>query len=156
MPIVLKSRLYARKWSPEWGWVDVGLLGTKCVTNAFVELLVDYLQGGYSGIEPIDSFRYHDCGTGTTAESIADTELEIPSGMAREEGTQEEGEGACIYRSVAVITSTISGTTDITEHGLFNAAADGILMDRTVFNAISIDFGNEIEFTYELPVLSGG
>lgn len=154
----LVSKLSARTWSPETGWVDRGILGTRCVTDAFCALLVDYLQGSGSGIGTIGLFKYHDMGTGTTAEATTDTGLVTPCGMAREVGTQAEGSGAYIYQSVATFTNTISGTTAITEHGLFDDPGSSveIMLDRTKFAAINLDLGNKIEFTYELQVVAGG
>ncbi len=151
----LVSELSARFWSPETGWVDLGVLGRRCVTDAFCALIVDYMQNG-SGIGTIGGFKWHDCGTGVVAEDPTDTDLGTPSGMAREEGTQVEGSGAYIYQSVATFTSTLSGTVAITEHGLFNDEVAGMLLDRTVFGAINIETGNKIEFTYELQVVAGG
>jgi hypothetical protein len=152
----LQSILSARKWSPERGWEDLGVLGTRCVTDTFVALLADCLQGNASGLGVLGLFKYHDCGTGTNAENQTDTTLQIPSGIARATGTQIEGSGAYIYKSVATITSTISATTAITEHGIFNASSGGQLLDRTMFAAINLDIGNKIEFTYELTIVAGG
>jgi len=152
----LESRLSARKWTQEKGWVNLGVLGKRCVTDVFCQLIVDYLTGGGSGIGTLGLFKYHDRGTGTTGEDPTDTELEIPTGEARDVGTQEEGTGATIYKSVATYTCTVSAGLAITEHGLFNASAVGDLMDRTVFAAINLELGNRIEFTYELTVVSGG
>ncbi|MFA5186605.1 MAG: hypothetical protein WC551_09035 [Patescibacteria group bacterium] len=154
--IGLVSKLSARKWSPEKGWEDLGVLGRRCVTDVFCNLLADCLQGGASGLVDLATFKYHDCGTGTNAEDQTDTALQTPSGMARVVGTQVEGSSAYIYKSVATVTSTISGTTAITEHGLFHESSGGILMDRTVFGAINVDLGNKIEFTYELNIIAGG
>jgi len=52
---------------------------------------------------------------------------------------------------------TISYTTTkaITEHGLFNAATAGTLLDRTVFTVINVVSGDSIQFTYELECAAG-
>ena len=124
---------------------------TRCVTDAYVALLVDELQAS----EALHStFKYHDSGEGTTAENATDTALETPCGEARDTGTQIEGATANIYKSVA--THTYGDTFAITEHGLFNASTVGTLMDRSKFAAVNVGNGEKIEFTYQLTVNSGG
>jgi hypothetical protein len=122
----------------------------KCVTNAFVNLLVDELQSDQA---TFNSFKYHGSGTGTADESASDTALgtEVET---RNTGTQTEGSSPNIYKSVA--THTYGNTYAITEHGLFNASTAGTLMDRSKFAAINVVSGNQIEFTYELTCSSGG
>ena len=123
----------------------------RVVTNAYAALLVDELQ---ASVAAHSTFKYHDSGTGTVAEAAADTGLGTPCGEARDTGTQIEGATANIYRSVA--THTYAATFAITEHGLFNAATAGTLMDRSVFAAINVASGNQIQWTYELTISSGG
>lgn len=125
-----------------------GIIARKKVTTAFANHLVDSLQNQTT--TPIDQFKYHDAGTGTTAESNAQTGLITPWGGARVSGTQVEGASANIYRSVATIA--FNNSFAITEHGLFSAAAAGTLLDRSVFAAINVGSGDSIEFTYELTV----
>ncbi len=121
----------------------------KVVTNAFVALLTDALHTAMS----INTFNQHDCGTGIIAESAADTALGTAWGGARVAGTQ--GEAAVnAYRTVATIT--FNAVRAITEHGVFNAATVGILMDRTVFAAINVVAGDRIEFTFDITFPAGG
>jgi len=138
----------------------LGFLGIKrpdvrkahgCVTDAYVALLVDELQADQAAHS---TFKYHDSGTGVGAEAATDTALGTPTAEARDAGTQIEGATANIYKSVA--THTYGGSFAITEHGLFNAATAGTLMDRTKFAAVNVANGEKIEFTYELTVSSGG
>jgi hypothetical protein len=93
-------------------------------------------------------FKYHDSGTGTTAESNSQTTLITPCGEARDAGTQVEGASANIYKTVA--THTYAGTFAITEHGVFSASTSGTLLDRSLFAEINVESGNKIEFTYQL------
>lgn len=123
---------------------------TRCVTDAYVALLVDELQAS----EALHStFKYHGSGTGTGNEAAGDTALgtEVET---RDTGTQTEGATANIYKSVA--THTYGDTFAITEHGLFNASTVGTLMDRSKFAAVNVGNGEKIEFTYQLTVSSGG
>ena len=130
---------------------DKGVVSTHSVTDAFVAALVDTLQ---SAVAAFSNYKYHDSGTGTTAEAVGDTALETACGEARTTGTQVEGATANIYKSVG--THTYAGTFSITEHGLFNIAAVGTLMDRSVFTAITVTANDRIEFTYQLTCTSGG
>lgn len=142
--------------SPGAEWINWGVLSYRVVTNAFANLLVDALQG-ISGAT-INTFKYHDSGTGTTAEAVTDTTLVTPCGEARDVGTQTEGATSNIYKSVATHNYTTSGALVITEHGLFSASSGGILLDRSVFanNGIPVVSGASIQFTYQLQIVAGG
>lgn len=130
--------------------IDYGVVGYRVVTTAFVNFLVDQLQTETS---VFGDFKFHDSGVGTTAENITDTGIETTDGESRATGTQTET-SANIYRSVATLTYTT--TKAITEHGLFNDATAGTLMDRTVFSAINVVNTDQITYTYSLTVSAGG
>ena len=130
---------------------DLGVISVREVTDAFVAALVDTLQ---SSVAAFSDFKFHDSGTGVVAEDQTDTALGTPTGVARTSGSQIEGATANIYKSVGEIT--YDGAYAITEHGLFNIDAAGILMDRSVFGAINVGNGDKIEFTYQLTCTSGG
>ncbi|MHA1302201.1 MAG: hypothetical protein ACTSPI_00675 [Candidatus Heimdallarchaeaceae archaeon] len=147
---ILSAKLIKKDGSTK----DFGVIATKKVTTEFVNFLVDCMQ---SSDTKFADFKYHISGTGTNAESNADTQLQTPIGTTREVGTQTEGASANIYKSVATIT--YSGSYAVTEHAIFNeqysaAQDDGILLDRSIFSAINVDNGDSIEFTYELEVKS--
>lgn len=129
--------------------VDYGPVGYRVVTTAFVNFLVDQLETETS---VFGDFKFHDSGVGTTAENAADTAMETTDGESRVTGTQTEA-SANQYRSVGTIS--YSTTKAITEHGLFNDASTGTLMDRTVFSAVNVVNGDSIQFTYTLTVNSG-
>lgn len=128
---------------------DLGILSTKVVSTAFVNHLVDQLQ---SSTGEIDLFSYHGMGTGGAAEAIGDTALATQV-ESRVSGTQVEGASANIFKTVATITA--SATRAIVEHGVFNAASAGILMDRSVFSVINLGNGDGVQFTYELTIPAG-
>lgn len=120
-----------------------------CVTDVFVQDVVDSLVAAAY----LNDYKYHDSGTGVGGEAAGDTGLGTPTGIARAVGSQAEGASANIYKTVGTIT--YDGAYAITEHGVFDAATSGILMDRTVFSAINVGNGDKIEFTYELTLPSG-
>lgn len=125
----------------------------KVVTNAFVNDIVDVLQGIAGPLGTIGNYKYHASGTGIGNEAAADTALGTEVG-ARVIGTQIEGTSANIYRSVATVSYTSANA--ITEHGLFNASVAGTLMDRTKFAAVNVINGDSIEFVFEITFSSGG
>ena len=128
------------------------------VTTMFAEFLAAQLITESS---VIGDFKYHHSGEGVGAENIADTALGTPRENARDVGTQVQGASAVGYKSIA--TTTYTGTWAITEHGLFNTAGaggppvvGGVLMDRTVFAAINVVSGNQIQFSFSISFSSGG
>lgn len=144
------GRLDAVVYKKDGTRVNYGVLGYRVVTTAFVTFVVDQLQTETS---VFGDFKYHDSGVGTTAENITDTGIETTDAESRATGTQTES-AANAYRSVGTISYTT--TKAITEHGLFNDATTGTLMDRTVFSAINVVSGDSIQFTYTLTVSAGG
>jgi hypothetical protein len=124
----------------------------KVVTTAFVNDIVDVLQGLATPLSTINAYKYHASGTGIVAEAIGDVALGTEVG-SRVAGTQIEGATANIYKSVGAIT--YAGAFAITEHGLFNAAAAGTLMDRTKFAAVNVINGDSIMFTFTIQFNAG-
>jgi len=129
----------------------------KVVTDVFCEDIVDNL---IAEVSTFGDYKYHHSGTGVGAEAAANTALGTPELDARTVGTQVE-DSSKVYKSIA--TETFDGVAAITEHGLFNTAGaggppvvGGILMDRTLFAAINVVSGNQIEWTFTLALASGG
>lgn len=138
--------------------LDLGCVGKRVVTTAGVNYLRDDFAAG-AGSADISTFKYHACGTGTTAEAIGDTALVTECTTAlnpdstRGVGTQVNSV-AKTYSTVATLTFDASAA--VTEHGLFSAASTGVLWDRTVFAAINVGSGDSIQFTYTLVISDGG
>ena len=151
--ITMTGKLYATV-----NGADLGCLGSRVVTTAGVNYLRDDFANGAGGAD-ISLFKYHACGTGTTAEAIGDTALVTECTTAlnpdstRGVGTQVNSVSKT-YSSVA--TMTFDASAAITEHGLFSAASSGTLWDRTVFAAINVASGDSIQFTYTLTISDGG
>ena len=149
MPVLL-GRLSAVLVKADGTRINYRVLGWRVVTTAFVNFMVDQLQTETSAW---GDFLYHDSGVGTTAEAVGNTDIEMTDGESRATGNQGEGASANIYQSVGTISYTT--TKAITEHGLFNAATAGTLLDRTVFTVINVVSGDSIQFTYELECAAG-
>lgn len=133
----------------------LGLLGTKVVTNNGVGYIVDAFQN----LVELENMKFHGLGTGSTAEAAADsalvTELTTEyTGNVRATGTTTEA-ASNIYQTVA--SNLLDGTPGATlrEHGVFSANAAGVLLDRTVFAAITASSGDTIQTDYRLTLTSG-
>ena len=150
--ITFNSELSIRIFRTSGEVEDRGVVSRRCVTTAFVNLLVDALQST-TGLN-FDAFKYHDSGEGTGDEAVGNTTLGSACGEARDTGTQIEGATANIYKSVA--THTYAAPFAITEHGLFNDSTVGTLMDRSKFAVANVGIGDKIEFSYSLTCNAGG
>lgn len=134
-----------------------GLASLRVVTDVGVGYIVDAFQNSVE----LENMKYHGYGTGTTAEAAGDTALvtELTTeyvGNVRPTGTTTEGATANIYRTVATL-SPDSGTPVLREHGVFSANAAGVLLDRTVYAAVTLDSGagDSLQTTYELTFTAG-
>jgi len=145
------GRLNAKLIKADGKEYNLGLISINLVTDAFVNFLVDNLV---TETAEFGDFKFHDSGTGSTAENVADTTLETKVETGRVTGTQLEGASTNIYKTVGTITYT--ATRSITEHGVFSITAAGTLLDRSVFTAIPVDNTDKVEFSYELTCTSGG
>lgn len=128
---------------------NLGVIARKKVTRAFVLYIAANLA---ADVTAFGDFKFHDSGVGTTSENNTDTAIETTDGESRATGTQVDSSSASvgIYSSVGTISYTT--TKAITEHGLFNIATAGTLMDRSVFSAVNVVSGDSIQFTYTLSI----
>lgn len=126
-------------------WTDLGIVSEALVTNAALAIVISVMRG--NDATTLQNFKYHDSGTGSTAESILDTALITPIGEGRNTGTQENP-STNVWRSVATHTYFVSAA--IREHGIFSSVTGGTLLDRSVFSAIDVVANTELEFTYTL------
>lgn len=145
------GRLYATHYHNGKA-IHLGLISTKVVTTAGVNYMRDDFNAAAGGAD-ITNFKYHDSGTGTTAEAIGQTGLVTPTGDARVSGSQA---GAVSKTYVTVATLPYTTTLAITEHGVFSASTTGTLWDRSVFAALNVVNGDSIQFTYTLTLNDGG
>ena len=123
-----------------------GIVSCMLVTQGFAQYLIDSLQD--STTYPMDAFKYHALGTGTTAEANTQSTL-VTEVESRVVGTQIEGATAFIYKTVA--TFVFTGSHAISEHGIFSASSGGIMMDRSILSPVdNVLNTDEIEYTYQL------
>lgn len=136
-----------------------GIGSYRVVTDTGVQFIVDALHANAT----IANLKYHGFGTGTTAESAAQTTLvtECTTAYAtdntRPTGTQTEGASANIYRTVGTLTP--DADVALTEHSVFDQAANsgGTMLDRSKFAAVNLiaASGDSEAVTYELTLPSG-
>jgi len=112
------------------------------VTDAGLAIITNRMTG--AGTEP----KWVDMGTGTTAPTHSDTDLETPGPEARVEGTVSR-----VTTNVANDTYRVSATMtketaagDITEVGSFDALTGGNMATRTVIGSIHLEVGNSIQW----------
>ena len=144
------GRLEATLFRADGSVVRYGVLDYRLVTTAFVDFVTDQLQTETS---VFGDFKFHDAGVGVTDPAITDTAIETTDGESRATGTQTET-AHNVYASVGTVSYTT--TKAVTEHGLFNDASAGTLMDRSEFAAINVVSGDSIQFTYSLTLTAGG
>jgi hypothetical protein len=140
--------------------LNYGLVSTRVVTDVGVGFIVDAFQN----ITEVENMKYHGIGTGSTSEDQTDTALvtelttEYATDNTRPTGTTAEGATANIFSTVA--TNNLDGTPGaaLREHGIFDQAANsgGVLLDRTVFSAITLSSGDSLQTTYQLTFTAGG
>lgn len=132
---------------------DLGIVGVKSVTAEFAKLLADAL-GAYAA-STITTFNAHGQGDGSAAEATSDAALSSQRG-GRSVGSQTHGASSNIYQSVGTIAATASYT--VIEHGIFDTtgAASDRLLDRTVLDSFVVATNDEVEWTYQLTIVTGG
>lgn len=140
--------------------VDYGLASLRLVTTAGVNFIVDAFQN----TTEVENFKFHGFGTGTNAENASNTALqtelttEYVTNNTRPTGSQTEGASANIYRTVATLSPDSGGTLAITEHGIFDQAANsgGTLLDRSVFSAVNVVASSDsLAATYDITFATG-
>lgn len=113
--------------------------------------------GAASRINGADSeaaFTYIAVGIGTTAANVANTTVETEitdSGLARAAATASRVT-TTQTNDTAQLTKTFSvtGTKAVTESGVLNAAASGVLLCRQVFSAINVVNLDSLTITWKI------
>ena len=102
------------------------------------------------------AWDYIAVGTGTTAATATDTQLETEeteNSLGRSAGT-----GTRVTTTVSNDTSqivksfSVSGSVAVTESGVLNAGAAGVLLCRQTFSAINVADGDTLQITWKVKV----
>jgi len=108
-------------------------------------------------VTEVTAFDYIAIGTGTTAFDPTQTSLVT-------ETHREAGTGTRVTTTVTNDTAQLvrtfsgySGSEDITESGVFNAATGGIMLCRQTFSALPIDWdaGNALQISWRIQCKQG-
>lgn len=119
------------------------------ITNAGLAAIIRLVFAGLTETK----FGYLAIGTGTTAESVADTALQAE--IARKTATVSQTT-TTVTGDTALLEATFSkadgltGSHNVTEAGIFNASTGGVLLARKVFSAIPMnwDAGDSLTIRY--------
>lgn len=135
--------------------LNYGVLSFRVVTTVGVNYIVDAFQNSVE----LENMKYHGFGTGGAAEAAANTALttelttEYATDSQRPTGSTTEGASENIYRTVGTLSPDASCA--ITEHGIFSANANGVMLDRSLFSAINLISGDSLQVTYDLTFTAG-
>jgi hypothetical protein len=103
------------------------------------------------------AFGYIAIGTGTVAESATDTALqtEIKRKAATKTQTTTSVTGdTCLLTATFSSADGLTGTSAVTEAGIFNASTGGVLLARKVFSAVNVnwDAGDSLTINYYIQL----
>jgi hypothetical protein len=104
--------------------------------------------------DEIDNFKFHKQGSGSTAETDTQTDLVTTQDFGTDAAAYTHGATSQIFQSVDTLVAT--STYEVREHGIFNTLTGGVMLDRSLVTAISLNTDDEIEWTYNLTVNAGG
>jgi hypothetical protein len=153
------GQLWLRVHRADGSVEDLGLAGFKQVTTVGAGFIVDAWQNSVE----LENMKYHGFGSGGGAEGAANTALttefttEYATDNVRPTGTTAEGASANIFSSVATFTPDAAAA--VTEHGLFDQAANsgGVLFDKTLFSVVNLNgTGDALVGTYQWTMATGG
>jgi len=123
------------------------------ITDAGLAAIIRLVFAGLSE----DKFGYIAIGTGTTAESTSDTALEAEiarkAASVSQTTTNVSGDTALLEATFSSADG-LSGTSNVSEAGVFNASSGGILLARKVFSAVPInwDAGDTLTIRYYIQM----
>ena len=147
------------------GWIKIDhfdqkgqLIETVETPNALTNLGFREVAGLFCSDQAANwtAFDYIAVGTGTTTATATDTQLvtEVTNvGLTRAAGT-----GTLVQVNVASDTCqilksfSVSGSSAVTESGVFNAAAAGTMLCRQTFSAINVANLDTLQITWKVTV----
>ena len=130
---------------------EMGIL-RNIITNAGIAEMIKLIFG-LGGA----AFGYIAIGTGTTAESATDTALanEIKREAAsKTQTTTTVTNDTCLLSASFSSADGLTGTSAVSEAGVFNASTGGVLLARRVFSAVNVnwDAGDSLTINYYIQL----
>jgi len=101
-----------------------------------------------------NTYDYIAIGTGTTAETAADTALEAENQRAAGVGTRITTNVTNDTFELVVDAFTYASPAAITESGMFNDPAAGVMLCRKTFSAINVTADDTLKVTWRIIVSS--
>ncbi len=99
------------------------------------------------------AFTYIAVGTGTTGAAVGNTTLETElaaDGLSRAAASVSRTTTDVSNDTATLIkTFTVTGTQAVTESGVLNAGAAGVLLSRQVFAAVNVINGDSLQITWD-------
>lgn len=144
-PLAPKIPFLMGMWSNQFNVANL-------ITNAGMAGIASRING--DGSEA--AFTYIAVGTGTTAANATDTTLETEitdSGLERAAGTASRVT-TDVTNDTAQLTKTftVTGSKAVTESGVLNAGASGVLLCHQIFTAINVVSGDSLQVTWKIDV----
>jgi len=135
-----------------------GLTGSWGLTSNKKNLVTDAGKAGVAsrinGAGSEAAFTYIATGTGTTAANAADTALETElatSGLSRANSSASRVTTTVTNDTAQLVnTFNVTGSQAVTESGVLNAGASGVLLCRQVFSAINVVNGDSLQITWKV------
>ena len=126
----------------------------KSIKNVICDLGLKAITGLTGNIDSQTAFTYLGVGIGTTAANQTDTALEseiVDSGLARASVTPTSETTTETDDTLQLVKAwSVSGTKAVTECGILNAGAAGVLLGHQVFSAINVVSGDTLTVTYQV------
>jgi hypothetical protein len=103
------------------------------------------------------AFGYIAIGTGTTAESATDTALQAEikrKAATKTQTTTTVTNDTCLLTATFSSADGLTGTSAVTEAGVFNASTGGVLLARKTFSAVNVnwDAGDSLTINYYIQL----
>lgn len=144
--IKISGHWHMKLFGPD-GALKQEVRGDNVITTNGKELLAAYLASAAASAT-VNPFKYVAIGTGTTAESAADTALATE--LTRTTGTASYVSGAIYQVSATFAAGT--GTGAITEYGLFNTSSAGTMFNRDVETVINKGASDTLSVTMQVTL----
>jgi hypothetical protein len=123
------------------------------ITNVGLACIIRLVFSGLTETK----FGYLAIGTGTTAEAVTDTalqaEIKRKSATVSQVTTSVNGDTALLEATFSSADG-LTGTSNVSEAGIFNASSGGSLLARKVFSAVPLnwDAGDSITVRYYIQM----
>lgn len=126
----------------------------KEIKNTICNLGLKAIVGLAGNIDSQTAFTYLASGIGVTAANATDTALEseiVDSGLVRASVTPTSEQTTVADDTLQLVKAwSVTGTKAVTEIGILNAAAAGVLLGHQVFSALNVVSGDTLTVTYQV------